>query len=146
MPTSVFSYRLAVAVVTVCVSHCAIAAPAAPLYGVFVYSNFCVSPQSGDMYGNRITLLRSPDGTMLLFEYTDGSAHGVVATDLKLDTPHDTISFAVQPDGAPASTVSGKFSPDAQSVTLRGIPFARPTPQTLPRITDFATPAKNCKK
>lgn len=144
MPTSPILLRLTGAATALCVSA-AVAAPPLPLYGVFVYSDFCVSPQSGDLYGDRITLLRSADGTTLVFEYTDGSTHGVVATDLKLDALRDTVSFNVQPEGAPLSAVAGKFAPDGNSVTLRGTPFAGAGPQTLARVTNFAAPAKDCK-
>lgn len=140
-------FRLIAFTLALCVSPGASAAVRVPSphYGVFVYSNFCVSPQSGDMYGNRVTLLRSADGTTLFFEYTDGSTHGMVATDLKLDTPHDNVSFAVQVAGEPLSAISGKFAHDGNSVTSRGIPFAGDYPETLTRVTNFAEPAQDCK-
>lgn len=144
IPESV--YRWAGAAVALFLCNGAIAAAPASHFGVFVYANFCVSAMSGDLYGNRMTLLRSPDATTLLFEYTDGSTHGLVATDLKLDTPHDTISFAVQVEGAPRSALSGAFSPDGQSVTLHGLPFGGDEATVLTRVTNFAAPAKNCKK
>lgn len=145
MPTSSIVFRLLCTAVALCVSHGAVAAAPAPHYGVFVYSNFCVSAQSGDLYGNRVTLLQSPDSTSLFFEYTDGSTHGAVATDLKLDTPHDTISFTVQAQAAPPSAVSGTFARDGTSVTLRGVPFNGDGTSTLARVTNFAAPARDCK-
>lgn len=147
MPRYSQVFRLIAFTLALCVSQGASAAVPVPSphYGVFVYSNFCVSPQSGDMYGNRVTLLRSADGTTLFFEYTDGSMHGVVATELKLDTPHDKISFLVQPEGAPVSAVVGKLARDGSSVILRGVPSEGDAARTLARVTNFAEPAISCR-
>ena len=47
-------------------------APPLPRYGVVVYSNLCVDKQGGDYGGERLTLIRRPEGDALVYEYGNG--------------------------------------------------------------------------
>ncbi|MDB5756399.1 MAG: hypothetical protein JWR56_2827, partial [Massilia sp.] len=70
MSTFVTIFRFISVVMALCFCNGLAAAKSLPRYGVFVYSNFCVSPMSGDLGGDRITLLRFADGDTLVYEYT----------------------------------------------------------------------------
>lgn len=115
-------------------------------FGLFVYSNFCVSPMSDDLNGLRITLRRLPDGDMLVYEYTDGSTHALMAEKLNLDDRARTLRFEVHdPDGSSAH-LSGKISSDGRVLTLRGMLFQdASTVITLTKTSDLAAPVPKCK-
>jgi hypothetical protein len=51
------------------------AAPGAGLipFGLFVFSDLCIAPNSGDVEGHRISLLRFFDSDKLIYEYTEGA-------------------------------------------------------------------------
>lgn len=114
-------------------------------YGVFVYSNFCISPMSGDLGGNRITLIRLADGDTLVYEYTDGSTHALIASELALGGNSETLRFEVNVSGTAKSTVSGNFSADGRSLTVQGLPFQGENKYTLLQVMDFAEPVAECK-
>lgn len=138
-------FRFISAVWALCACHGVSAAQGLPRYGAFVYSNFCVSPMSGDLGGDRMTLIRLADGDTLVYEYTDGSTHALVATELKLDATSATLRFDVKVQGAATSTVSGNFSADGRRLTVHGLPFRGENNYTLLRVTDFAAPVAQCK-
>lgn len=121
------------------------AAKGLPRYGVFVYSSFCVSPMSGDLGGDRVTLRRSADGDLLVYEYTDGSTHAIIASGPALEVKSETLRFEVNVQGAAKATVSGDFSPDGRQLTVHGLPFQGDSKNTLLRVTDFAAPLAKCK-
>ena len=56
-------------------------APPLPRYGVMVFSNLCIDPEGGDYGGERLTLIRRPDGDALLYEYGNGPLSAPVAAD-----------------------------------------------------------------
>lgn len=128
-----------------CFAQASLAATGMPRYGVFVFSNFCVSPMSDDLGGNRITLRRLADGDTLVYEYTDGSTHAMMAKSFTLDATSGALQFTVDAEAGPASTVSGNIAHDGQSVTLHGFPFQGDTRQTLLRVTNFAARTSACK-
>jgi len=117
-----------------------------PRYGIFVYSNFCSSAMSGDLYGNRITLRRLIDGDTLIYEYTDGSTHVVVADHLALDPKSGKLSFEIHADGDLNTIVSGKLSSDGDSLTVKGMLFDEEATFTLKLISDFSLPIQRCKE
>jgi len=116
-----------------------------PRHGIFVYSNFCISKMSGDLYGNRITLRRQFDGDSLIYEYTDGSTHIVVADNLVLDEKSDTLSFEVHVQGGSNTIVSGKFIDDGRSLNVRGMLFDEGATFSLKRVVNFGAPLPDCK-
>lgn len=145
MPTCVNFLRWIGVVMALCFCDGSAAATRLPRYGMFVYSNLCVSPMSGDVGGDRILLRRFADGDTLFYEYTDGSTHAVVARALALDASMATLRFEIDIEGVPTSSVSGKFSRDGRHLALRGLPFSGDSSAALVLVTDFAAPLKQCK-
>ncbi|MDB5935141.1 MAG: hypothetical protein JWQ01_2485 [Massilia sp.] len=117
-----------------------------PRFGVSVYSNFCISPMSDDLYGARITLRRMPNGdNMLVYEYNDGSDHALFARALALDEKSGTLRFELHDPAGLDASVAGQFSRDGSSLMLRGMLFEEPTRViALKRVTDFASPVGKC--
>jgi hypothetical protein len=122
-----------------CISGGAIA-KAPPRYGALVYSNLCVEPQSGDIGGTRITLLRLGDGDRVIYEYTEGAvAWPLFVARAKVDSRAGTISFEVRPE-ADTLTFEGKFTDSI----LVGAFSAKAEPVRLPRIADLSRPMPKC--
>jgi hypothetical protein len=120
-------------------------AKSVPRFGIFVYSNFCISPMSSDLYGARVTLRRLADGDMLIYEYTDGSTHALVAEKFMLDEKSRTLRFELHDPAGSNASVSGKFSNDGSALLLRGMLFEGADRITaLKRVMDFASPAGEC--
>lgn len=116
-----------------------------PPVGTFIYSNFCVSPMSDDLHGTRITLRRLADGDMLVYEYTDGSTHALLAEKLALDDA-GALRFEIH-DRAGNAAVTGTFSADGSALRVRGLLFDDPDHVTaLQRVTDLAAPVAKCQK
>ncbi|HXA48216.1 MAG TPA: hypothetical protein VNW52_11350, partial [Burkholderiaceae bacterium] len=111
-----------------------------PRYGIFVYSSFCKSAMSGDLYGSRITLRRLSDDDTIIYEYTDGSTQMVAADNLKLDSKSGKISFEIHAAGNLNAIVSGQFSGDGGSLKAHGLLFDEKATVTLSRIVNFAAP------
>lgn len=115
-------------------------------YGVFVYSNFCRSEMSGDLYGNRITILKVIDGDTVVFEYTDGSTHAVIANNLSFEEMTGKISFEVRVDKDLHSIIVGNFSADRENLRITGAPFDEDLNFDLKKIHDFKAPYPFCTK
>lgn len=144
MPMFLKPSRLCGTIMALGLCHGAGAASNLPRYGVLVYSSFCFSPMSGDLGGDRITLHRFPDGDTLVYEYTDGSTHALIAHDLMLDTTARTLQFAVDPRHEAPSTISGAISRDGNWITVQGLPFRGHLAQTLVRVKNVAAPIRRC--
>ena len=119
---------------------------ATPKYGIFVYSNFCISAMSGDLYGNRITFSKLIDANTLIYEYTDGATHAVLAESLKFDLNSGKVTFEVHAEGNLKTTVLGRFSDDGSRLTVQGMLFNEEEKVTLKLISDFASPIQKCKE
>lgn len=130
--------------VALCLCSASAFAADLPRYGVFVYSSFCVSALSDDVGGNRVTWRRAADGDLLVYEYTDGSTHALIARALTIDPKSHAVRFDVSVEGEPTSTIAGYFSADGQKLILRGFPFQGGSPETLVRVTNLAAPIKTC--
>ena len=145
MPT--FFHRVRAITCLAALSLCTSVAAARdlPRDGVFVYSSFCVSPMSGDVRGDRITLRRFADGVTLLYEYSDGETHAVVANGLVLDDQSGSIRFGLDVDGAPHATVSAQLARDGASLAVRGLPFHDGKSDTLPRVPKASAKLADCK-
>jgi hypothetical protein len=118
-----------------------------PRLGTFIYSDFCVSAQSSDLYGTRITLRRLADGDMLIYEYTNGSTPlAVVADGLVVEPKSGTVQFAVSnPDGGIAK-ISGQFLHGGRALTLKTPLFGDPKrTYTLTRVDNPAASVPDCK-
>jgi hypothetical protein len=88
-----------------------------PRYGVIVFSDLCVDPEGGDYGGERLTLIRRPEGDALLYDYGNGPLSAPVAADnivIKGDTltasalNDDQVVFLVAKLGAEGAVLTGR--------------------------------------
>jgi len=117
-----------------------------PRYGVLVYSDLCVHDASGEYGGQRITLQRFAEADSVIYEYTAGGlSWPLVATDVNIDPRGKMMYFTVL-EGEEERTISGKFSPDGETLTLDGgYCEDQSQPMVLAKVRDFARQAKACK-
>ncbi len=115
-------------------------------HGVFVYSDLCVNPDSGEGGGQRISLLRFAEVDTVVYEFTAGSlSWPVLATDVNIDPTMSALYFTVQTADGEQRTISGKLSRDRQSMTLAGgYCDNAAVPIKLSRVTDFSRALKAC--
>lgn len=119
-----------------------------PRYGVLVYSDLCVHPETGDYGGQRITLQRFPEVDTAIYEFTAGGiSWPLVATEINIDPRGKMMYFTVEvPQEEEPRTISGKFSPDGETLTLDGgYCEDRQNPMKLSRVHDFGAKPKSCK-
>ena len=112
-------------------------APPLPRYGVVVYSNLCVDKQGGDYGGERLTLIRRPEGDALVYEYGNGPLSAPVAAD-NLNIKGDTLTASALNDDAVVFLVA-KLRPDGAVLTGRG------DDRRLKRITSYAGKIPTCR-
>jgi hypothetical protein len=112
-----------------------------PRYGVFVYSDLCVEPESGDVAGNRVALLRYPEGNQLIFEYTEGPLMAPLFADkITIDSAAGALTFDVREDSQTV-TFRGTVTDDA----LVGTISDRPKPVRLSRVRDSGRKQAECR-
>jgi hypothetical protein len=112
-----------------------------PRYGVFVYSDLCIEPESGDVAGNRVGLLRYPQGNQIIFEYTEGPLMAPLLADkMTMDSATGALTFDVREDDQTV-TFRGTVTDDA----LVGTISDRPKPIRLPRVRDFGRKQAECR-
>lgn len=118
-----------------------------PRYGMVVYSDLCVNPQSGEFGGQRITLQRFAEVDTVIYEYTAGGlSWPIVASDVNVDPRGKMMYFTVQPAEGEERTISGKFSPDGATLTLDGGYCGDETvPMKLAKVRDFGRKAGACR-
>jgi len=113
-----------------------------PRYGVFVYSNLCIEPQSGDEAGNRVSLLRYSDVDKLIFEYTEGALMMPLFADkMTMDSTTGALTFEVREDQMTV-TFRGTVTDDALVGTITT--GNRPESVRLPRVRDFGRKPAEC--
>lgn len=153
-PTPIVMKTPVVACILLIASCAAVAAGGAknrsgglPRYGMAVYSDLCVNPQSGEFGGQRITLQRFAEVDTVIYEYTAGGlSWPIVASDVNVDPRGKMMYFTVQPAEGAERTISGKFSPDGATLTLDGGYCGDETvPMKLAKVTDFGRKAGACK-
>src|SRR5450830_782774 len=102
-----------------------------PRHGMVVYSDLCVNPDSGEFGGQRITLQRFAEVDTVIYEYTAGG----------LSWPLVANEVNVEP-----RTVSGRFSPNGDALTLDGGYCGDETvPMKMEKVRDFGRKAGACK-
>jgi len=118
-----------------------------PRYGMAVYSDLCVHPESGEYGGQRITLQRFAEVDTVIYEYTAGAlSWPVVASDVNVDPRGKMMYFTVQLEDEDVRTISGKFSPDGEKLTLDGgYCDDQSMPMVLAKVKDFGAKMKACK-
>ncbi|MBR7777279.1 hypothetical protein [Undibacterium rugosum] len=113
-------------------------------YGVYVYSNFCISKMSGDLTGNRITLIRTADGDKVIYEYDDGQTNTLVAKKTGIDNSSRKMEFLLNDSGGVTTVINGEFSKDGKSLMLHHALYGN-SATTLNLISDFSIPITYCK-
>lgn len=125
------------------------AAPAGalPRYGVVVYSDLCIHPDSGEFGGQRITLQRFSEVDTVLYEYTAGGlSWPVVASEVTIDPRGQQLYFTVQPPDEDERTISGKLADGGKTLVLDGGYCGdAAVPMRLSLVTDFGRKAGVCR-
>jgi hypothetical protein len=118
-----------------------------PRYGMAVYSDLCVNKESGESGGQRVTLQRFTEVDTVIYEFTAGGlSWPLVAVDVNVDPRGKMIYFTVQPADEDERTISGKFSPDGETLTLDGgYCEDQSQPMVLAKVRDFGAKPKMCK-
>jgi hypothetical protein len=104
-------------------------APPLPRYGVMVFSNLCVDRRGGDYGGERLTLIRRPEGDALVYEYGNGPLSAPVAAD-NLNVKGDTLTASALNDDQVVFLVA-KLGADGAVLTGRG------NDRRLQRVTGY---------
>ncbi|WP_229219841.1 hypothetical protein [Rugamonas fusca] len=146
--------RAALACLILLASCAALAAPKVarrpaatlPRYGMLVFSDLCLHPDSGEFGGQRITLQRFAEVDTVIYEYTAGGlSWPVVASDVNIDPRGRQLYFVVTPPGEDERTISGKLSDDGNTLLLDGAYCDDGSvPMRLHRVTDFGRKPGAC--
>ncbi|MYM93354.1 hypothetical protein [Duganella vulcania] len=125
----------------------AVSAGGLPRYGMVVYSDLCIHPDSGEFGGQRITLQRFSEVDTVLYEYTAGGlSWPVVASDVNIDPRGKQLYFTVQPPDEDERTISGKLADGGNTLVLDGGYCGdAAVPMRLKRVTDFGRKAGACR-
>jgi hypothetical protein len=120
---------------------------ALPRYGMQVFSDLCIHPDSGEFGGQRITLQRFAEVDTVLYEYTAGGlSWPVVASDVTVDPRGQQFYFTVQPPDEDERTISGKLADGGKTLVLEGgYCEDQSVPMRLPLVTDFSRKAGTCR-
>ncbi len=109
-----------------------------PRYGVFVFSNLCREPSSGDYRGSRIKVMRQKDGDSAQFMYGHTSLVGPTRVKgVSIDAMGNLDGLAETDDGE----VYLSAALEAQSGTLKAFDAK---PQPVQRIVDMDQTAPVC--
>jgi hypothetical protein len=104
---------------------------------VIVYSNLCVDRQGGDIGGERLTLIRRPEGDSLVYEYGNGPLSAPVAAD-NLNIKGDVLTASALNDDAVVFLVA-RLRADGAVLTGRG------DDRRLRRVTSYAGKIPACR-
>ncbi|WP_229256360.1 hypothetical protein [Duganella lactea] len=120
---------------------------ALPRYGMLVYSDLCIHPDSGEFGGQRITLQRFAEVDTVLYEYTAGGlSWPVVAHDVTIDPRGQQFYFTVQPPDEDERTVNAKVVDGGRAIVLDGGYCGDDSlPMRLPLVTDYGRKASACR-
>jgi hypothetical protein len=118
-----------------------------PRYGMVVYSDLCIHPDSGEFGGQRITLQRFSEVDTVLYEYTAGGlSWPVVASDVTIDPRGQQLYFTVQPPDEDERTINARLADGGRTLVLDGGYCGdEAVPMRLSRVTDFGRKAGACR-
>lgn len=127
----------------------AIAAPKKtdpPRYGMAVYSDLCIHPQSSEFGGRRVTVQRFAEVDTVIYEYTAGGlSWPIVADDVQIGPHGDKIIFTLQLEGE-EKTLSGTLVEQGAALVLDGGHCGQPdAPARLNKVRDFGRNPPACK-
>ena len=110
-----------------------------PTTGEFVYSDLCWGKESGDAYGHRVRLVRSPKGDELFLEWSNGPLLGPdKAENLKIDPKTSKISFSIPVNNPPPDN----FDHYSGSISNRAIVL---NSDRIPRVKSATAELKTCR-
>lgn len=120
------------------------AAPAPlPRHGLVVFSSQCVSEQSDDLYGMRLTLRRIGNVDDAIVERADFATE--VVWPVAIDSARGQLSFTAHAGPSSSAPVRGVLSHDGRTLTLTGLPDAPADyREVLTRVTDFSRRTPRC--
>lgn len=120
---------------------------ALPRYGMLVYSDLCINPDSGEFGGQRITLQRFAEVDTVLYEYTAGGlSWPLVASDVTIDPRGQQFYFTVQPPDEDERTVNAKVVDGGKAIVLDGGYCGDESlPMRLPLVKDYGRKAGACR-
>lgn len=114
-----------------------------PRHGLVMFSSECVSEQSSDGHGMRVTLRRIGKIDDLVIERADFPIE--VAWPLTFDAAGRRLTFESRAGEVTPKVVEGRLSRDGMTLALRGLPFAPPDDrEVLKRVIDFSRPTPLC--
>jgi hypothetical protein len=118
-----------------------------PRYGMMVYSDLCIHPDSGEFGGQRITLQRFAEVDTVLYEYTAGGlSWPAVASDVTIDPRGQQFYFTVQPPDEDERTINARVVDGGKAIVLDGGYCGDESlPMRLPLVTDFGRKAGVCR-
>jgi hypothetical protein len=117
-----------------------------PRYGMAVYSDLCVHPESGEFGGQRISVQRFAEVDTVIYEFTAGGlSWPIVAHDVNIDPAGRQMYFTLRVDEE-ERTLSGKFADNGDVLVLDGGHCGQPeVPVRMKKMKDFGRPAPACK-
>eukprot|EP00004_Rigifila_ramosa_P000671 TRINITY_DN10701_c1_g1_i1.p2 TRINITY_DN10701_c1_g1~~TRINITY_DN10701_c1_g1_i1.p2 ORF type:complete len:184 (-),score=42.42 TRINITY_DN10701_c1_g1_i1:58-609(-) len=120
---------------------------ALPRYGMVVYSDLCIHPDSGEFGGQRITLQRFAEVDTVLYEYTAGGlSWPAVASDVTIDPRGQQFYFTVTPPDEDERTINARVVDNGKAIVLDGGYCGdESVPMRLPLVTDFGRKAGACR-
>lgn len=118
-----------------------------PRYGMAVYSDLCIHPDTGEYGGQRVTIQRFAEVDTVIYEYTAGGlSWPLVASDVNIDPRGRQLYFVVEPPQEEQRTISGKLADDGRTLVLDGHYCDDGTlPMRLPKVQDFGRQPAVCK-
>src|SRR5690349_18321131 len=132
---------------SLCASTGASLAMPIPPYGAFIYSTLCWSKESGDARGIRVTVLRYPMDTHLLFEWSEGPLYERSGYKVGVDPITSHVTFEVDMDATMTSPdwelYSGEISNEELIITASS---NKKRIYRLPRVQDFGREGKTCSE
>lgn len=120
---------------------------ALPRYGMLVYSDLCIHPDSGEFGGQRITLQRFAEVDTVLYEYTAGGlSWPAVASDVTIDPRGQQFYFTVQPPDEAERTINARVVDGGKAIVLDGgYCDDQSQPMRLSLVKDFGRKAGVCR-
>lgn len=114
-----------------------------PRHGLIVFSSQCVSEQSDDLYGMRITLRRFGDVDDVIVERADFATE--VVWPVAIDGMRGGLSFTLHSGPSSSALVRGVLSRGGKTLTLTDLPDAPAHyREVLTRVTDFSRSTPRC--
>lgn len=114
-----------------------------PRYGVAMFTNQCLSEQSGDLYGARLTLRRIGKVDDAVLERADYPPLVIWPVTWDAAQPGH-LAFQIPAGAAPAAPVAGQLSHDGLTLTLKGLYGDPARADVMQRMSDLRRDTRVC--